>query len=230
MNVEILHRIEGAKKAVGCAVIIDVFRACTVEGYLALNGAQKVIPVADKQLAYDIKNANPDIILIGERHGVILPGFDYGNSPSQIEHVDFSGKTVVHTTSAGTQGMENAKNADEILLGSLAGANAVARYIKARGFNKVSLVCMGWEALKETEEDNLCARYIKDLVEGNDTSYISDEIEELKQTAGAKFFDPAQHEVFPERDFFLCTELNKLDFVMRINKSEDLPFVEKIRV
>ena len=54
MNVKILHRVEGARQAVGCAVIIDVFRACTVEGYLALNGAEKVIPLADKQVAYDM--------------------------------------------------------------------------------------------------------------------------------------------------------------------------------
>ena len=230
MNVEILHRVEGAKKATGCAVIIDVFRACTVEGYLALNGAQRVIPVADMQVAYDMKAADPSVVLIGERHGVILPGFDYGNSPSQIENVDFGGKTVVHTTSAGTQGMENATNADEILLGSLAGADAVARYVKARGFAHVSLVCMGWEALKETEEDNLCARYIKDLLLGASTDYIAEEIEGLKATAGAKFFDPAQHDVFPEKDFFLCTELGRFDFVMKINKTSALPFVEKIRV
>lgn len=52
-------------------------------------------------MAYKIKEQNDSYILVGERHGKILPGFDYGNSPSQIKNVDFSGKTVVHT-SAGT--------------------------------------------------------------------------------------------------------------------------------
>ena len=51
MNVKILHMIEGAKEATGIAVIIDVFRAFTVEAYLMNNGAEKLIPVGDAQIA-----------------------------------------------------------------------------------------------------------------------------------------------------------------------------------
>lgn len=47
MNIKILHMIEGAKQATGLAVIIDVFRAFTVEAYLMNNGAEKIIPVGD---------------------------------------------------------------------------------------------------------------------------------------------------------------------------------------
>lgn len=55
MNIKILQLIEGAKQATGTAVIIDVFRAFTVEAYLVNNGVQKLIPVGDKQIAYVIK-------------------------------------------------------------------------------------------------------------------------------------------------------------------------------
>lgn len=230
MNIKILHMIEGAKQATGCAVIIDVFRAFTVEAFLMKNGAEKVIPVGDKQVAYDMKEQNKNIVLVGERKGVILPGFDFGNSPSQIENVDFSHKTVVHTTSAGTQGIANAKNADEILTGSLINAGAIAKYIKSKNFEDVSLVCMGLDAVKETEEDNLCARYIKDLLEGNDTSYLDAEIESLKQTSGAKFFKQELQEIFPEPDFHLSTQVSKFDFVLKIKKGEEFDFVEKIDV
>ena len=51
MNIKI---VDNAKLATGLAVIIDVFRAFTVEPYLISNGAQKLIPVADKQIAYDL--------------------------------------------------------------------------------------------------------------------------------------------------------------------------------
>ena len=84
MNIKVLHMIEGAKAATGVTVIIDVFRAFTVEAYLMNNGAKKVIPVGDIEIAYNYKKANPEVILVGERHGKILPGFDYGNSPSQL--------------------------------------------------------------------------------------------------------------------------------------------------
>ena len=217
MNIRILHMIEGARQARGTAVIIDVFRAFTVEAYLMKNGAETIIPVGDLALAYQYKQENPDVILVGERHGKILPGFDYGNSPSQLEHADLTGKTVIHTTSAGTQGIANAKNADEILTGSLVNAKAIAAYLRAKDAAEVSLVCMGLEAVAQTEEDTLCAEYIKALLEGEEPD-ISAEIEQLKATSGAKFFDPAQQEVFPERDFHLSTQVNQFDFVLRLDR------------
>ena len=230
MNIEVLHMIEGARQAKGCVVVIDVFRAFTVEAYLVSNGAKKIIPVGEQQLAYDFKEKHNDWVLIGERHGVILPGFDYGNSPSQIENVDFRNKVVVHTTSAGTQGIANAINADEILTGSLVNAKAIAEYIKKNEFDRVSLVCMGLEGFEQTDEDNLCARYIKDLIEGRDVSYIDEEVEKLKITSGAKFFDKAQQDVFPEKDFYLSTEINKFNFILKVSKENGLDVIEKINL
>ena len=200
MNIKILHMIEGAKQATGCAVIIDVFRAFTVEAYLMHNNAKKIIPVGNKQIAYDLKDKDDSLVLIGERHGVILPGFDYGNSPSQIETIDFTNKTILHTTSAGTQGIDNAVRAKVILTGSLVNAKAIANYIKQQNFENVSLVCMGLEAISETEEDTLCAEYIKSLLLGTEID-INEKIENLKFTSGAKFFDEKQKDVFPEPDF-----------------------------
>ncbi len=220
MNIKILHMIDGAKVARGITVIIDVFRAFSVEAYFFANGAEKIIPVGNADLAYKLKEENPEMILAGERHGKILPGFDVGNSPSELMKLDVKGKTVVHTTSAGTQGIANAVNADEILGGSLVNAKATAEYIRRSGAKEVSLVCMGLEALSETEEDNLCAYYIKSLLEGTHLDMAA-EIEKLKYTSGAKFFDKAQNDVFPEADFGLCTQVDKFDFVMKLRKGED---------
>lgn len=230
MEIKILHLVEGAKNAEGCTVVIDVFRAFTVEAYLMKNNAKKLIPVGDKQLAYIYKEKDKNIVLIGERNGEILPGFDYGNSPSQIENVDFLGKTVVHTTSAGTQGIANAINAQEILTGSLVNASAIAKYIKQNKFQKVSLVCMGLDTISQTEEDNLCARYIKDLLEDNDTNYIDAEIDNLKHTSGEKFFKEELQHIFPKKDFYLSTEVDKFDFVLRLKKHPDGDYIEKIDV
>ena len=142
MDIKILHLIEGAKAAVGTTVIIDVFRAFSVEAYMLAMGADKVIPIGSSDIAYEMKKADPTIILAGERHGKIMPGFDTGNSPSQLSSIDLKGKTVVHTTSAGTQGIANAKGATEILGCGLVNARATAEYIKRSGAEQVSLVCM----------------------------------------------------------------------------------------
>ncbi len=231
MNIKILHNVEGAKEATGVAVIIDVFRAFTVEAYLMNNGAKKLIPVGDQELAYAYKKNDPNVILIGERHGKILPGFDYGNSPSQIENVRFDGKTVVHTTSAGTQGIANASKADVILTGSLVNAKAIANYILENNYQDVSLVSMGLEGLRDTDEDILCAEYIKSLLM-NSPIELTQRIEKLKETDGKKFFDPELQEIFPEPDFFLSTDVDKFDFVLRLEKDEETNenCIKKIKV
>lgn len=230
MNIKILQLLEGAKQATGLAIIIDVFRAFTVEAYLINNGVEKLIPVGDKQIAYDYKEKNKDCILIGERRGIMLEGFDYGNSPSQIEQINFSGKTVIHTTSSGTQGIANAKKAKKILTGSLVNAKAIAKYIKMQNPENVSLVCMGNGGITESREDTLCAEYIKSLVEEKYLD-LTKEIEELKYTTGKRFFDPTLQNIFPERDFYLSTELNKFNFVLKVEEDDKgLNYVKKIEV
>ncbi len=165
MKIQILQMIEGARKARGLTVVIDVFRAFSLECYLMAKHPSRLCPVGAEQTARDLKRRYPEAVLIGERHGVILPGFEYGNSPSQTEAAELEGKMMIHTTSAGTQGIVNASGATEILTGSLVNAAAIARYIKASDTEEVSLVAMGWEGKEEAPEDVLCARYIKSLLE-----------------------------------------------------------------
>lgn len=229
MNIRILHLIEGARQARGLTVIIDVFRAFSVEAYFLANGANAIIPVGDTAIAYRLKAEHPEMILAGERHGKILPGFDTGNSPTDLMNLDFSGKSVVHTTSAGTQGIANAIYADEILGGSLVNARATAEYIRRSNAKEVSLVCMGLEALAPADEDTLCANYIKSLLEGKELD-VEAEVEKLKLTTGAKFFDPTQNDVFPRNDFFMCTDVDKFDFVMRLRTENGLQYMEKHRL
>lgn len=226
MKVQIIHN---AKNATGTAVIIDVFRAFTVEPYLISNEVKKLIPVGDIQRAYDYKRNNKNCILIGERNGIKQPGFDYGNSPSQIEKVNFSGKTVIHTTSCGTKGIINAENAKEILTGSLVNANAISEYIIRKNVEEVSLVSLARLGESPAEEDELCARYIKSLLENNPLRNLNEEIEKLKLTSGSKFFSESMQDVFPKKDFYLCTEVNKFNFVLKVNSDiKDELYIERI--
>ena len=228
MKIKLLQGIEGAKKATGISVIIDVFRAFTVEAYLMNNGAKKIIPVGDIKTAYQYKKDHSQYLLIGERNGKQQVGFDYGNSPTQIASVDVEGKTIIHTTSSGTQGIVNAVNAEEILTGSLVNAKAIATYIKRKNPQEVSLVSMGLAGRKETEEDTLCANYIKSLLEDKELD-ITKEIESLKLTSGSKFFKKELQDIFPEQDFFLATQLNKFNFILKVEKGQ-IPYIRKIDI
>lgn len=227
MNIRIMQLLEGARAAKGVAVIIDVFRAFSVESYLFAHGVNKIIPVADLKIAYEYKEKNPDFLLAGERGGAMCDGFDFGNSPAQVVGKDLSGKTVVHTTSAGTQGLFGAKDAEVVLGASLVNAAATAKYIKDNGFSDVTLVCMGLAGEEETEEDNLCAEYIKSILMGEPIS-LEAGIENLKVTSGAKFFDK-ENTVFPEEDFYLCVEADKFPFALRLVTEENGErYMEKI--
>ena len=166
MEIEILQLLDGARQAKGLTVIIDVFRAFTTESMIMAYEPEKLLAVGDIQTALDYRAAHPDAVLCGERDGAIIPGFNYGNSPSQIEFANLAGKAVVHTTSAGTQGIVNATGADEILGGSLVNAKAIACYIQKKQPKHVSLVCMGLAGVCPTEEDTLCAEYIRSLLLG----------------------------------------------------------------
>jgi 2-phosphosulfolactate phosphatase len=214
MQIDILHLIEGAKQARGLAVIIDVFRAFSTACYVVLNGAREIIPVGDVDLAYELKEGNPDYILMGERKGKILPGFDHGNSPTEIQHINFSGKTVIQTTSAGTQGFANATEADELISGSFVNAEAIVAYIRKKSPEFVSLVCMGTWAVRPADEDALCAEYIAGRLQ-NKTFERNDIRAQLKKSKPARiFFDPAT-DWAPETDFDFCLDIGLCDFVLK---------------
>ena len=220
MKIKILQLLEGAKRAEGLAVIIDVFRAFTVACHVIENGAKKIITVKDVETAFRLKDENPGYILIGERNESIVPGFDFGNHPSRISDVDFTGKTVVLTTSAGTRGIVYAaKNTDEIITGSFINAGAIVRYIRERGPDVVSLVCMGYSATCQVEEDTFCAEYIKNALENRDSDFER-MVEIIKATSGRRFFDPATMEHSPPEDFYLCMQLNVFDFVLKVRRDE----------
>jgi len=229
MNVRILQLLEGAARARGLTVVIDVFRAYSLEAYLLHRGAERIIPLADAEEAYRLKAAHPEMLLAGERGGAVLPGFDFGNSPSDVEKFDFCGKTAVHTTSAGTQGVDNAINADEIITGSLCNARAVAEYIRRGNYRQVSLVCMGLGGKKPTQEDTLCAEYIKSLLEGTDID-LQNRMYELRYTSGAKFFDKEKQHIFPEADFHLCCRPDLFSFVLRAEKVGNMYRMVRINV
>ena len=220
MHIEILHLIEGATQAQGLTVIIDVFRAFSTACYVVRNGAQEIIPVGDVDLAYQLKEDNPDYVLMGERKGKILPGFDYGNSPTEIQDVDFSGKSVIQTTSAGTQGFANAKDADELISGSFVNAEAVVTYIKKRSPAKVSLVCMGTWAVRRADEDTLCAEYIADRL-NHQKPDKTDIYTRLRKSKPAQiFFDPTLTWA-PETDFDFCLNIGLCNFVLKAEKMEN---------
>ncbi len=220
MQIEILEFEEGARQAKGLTVIIDVFRAFSVECYAVDSGASRIIATGDPDEAFRLKERYPNSLLAGERNERKIAGFDFGNSPTEIIKCDLSGKTLIHTTTAGTAGLVSAVNADLIITGSLVNASAVARFIAERKPENVSLVAMGFRATVSAAEDLLCAEYIKSQLEGREGNF-DDRIAGLRYTAGQRFFNPENIDFSPPTDFFLCTMTDRFGFVLKAERRND---------
>ena len=220
MKIKHLQLIEGAKQAEGLTVIIDVFRAFSLECYLYDMGVKEIRPIGSIEDAFALSEKIPNSILVGERKGKKCEGFDYGNSPSAVDREHVGGKTVIHTTSAGTQGIVNAQNAEEIITGSLVNAKAIVSYIKSKNPATVSIVSMGTRGIRTNPEDELCAEYLISLLENREMPDIEERIASLRTNGGEHFFDPDNQEVFPEADYWMCIKKDQFPFVIRVEKDE----------
>jgi 2-phosphosulfolactate phosphatase len=180
----------------------------------------RVIATGNPENAFELKKHYSNIVLAGERQERKIEGFDFGNSPTEILLGNVAGKTVVHTTTAGTCGLDNAINCHSVVTGSFVNASVVAKYIKQTGVDHVSLVAMGYRANISAEEDLLCAEYIRSLLKGEERKFDK-AIADLKYSSGKRFFDPANISFSPPTDFFLCTMTNRFGFVLRAERRTD---------
>lgn len=229
MRVEIVDHVAGARGAQGIAVVIDVFRAFSVAPHAFACGAARVLPVGEIDEALAMRQRFPGAVLVGERHARRLPGFDAGNSPSDLLALDLRGKVVVHTTHAGTQGLVNATEAEEVLTGGFNNLTAVYRYLAERQPQQVTLVRMGHEARERCAEDDLYAESLAAML-GGAAAPSSETVRAALRDAPAaqKFFDPAC-DWAPEPDFTHCTAVDKFDFVLRLRRTAGQP-VELVKL
>lgn len=138
---------------VDIVVCIDVLRAtsaiCTAFEY----GVKKMIPVATLEEAIDYRKKG--YIVAAERKGQVVEGFELGNSPRSYLNGEYKGKTIVMTTTNGTQAIHTARKAQTVVIGSLLNLDALSEWLIAQNRN-VLLLGSGW---KETFclEDTICA-------------------------------------------------------------------------
>jgi 2-phosphosulfolactate phosphatase len=214
MKVKILEFVAGAEEATGVAVIIDVFRAFSTACYAYDSGASRLVVTDSAEKAFKLKKEYRNSVLVGEKDEMKIEGFDFGNSPTELLKADLSGKIVVQTTTAGTRGLLSALNAEIVLSGSLVNSGAIIRYLRKLNPSTISLVAMGYRGIVSSDEDLLCAEIIKSGLEGNERSY-QQQISKLSSGSGARFFNPANIDFSPPTDFFLCTMMNRFDFILR---------------
>ena len=141
-------------------VIIDVLRATSAICAAFEHGVEKIIPVAtvDEARAYKQKG-----FLVGaERNGLPVEGFDFGNSPFHYMGDHIKGKTIVLTTTNGTQAIEAAKDAYKVVIGSFLNIDSLCSWLISEN-KSVLLLCSGWKN-KFNLEDAVFAGAVTDEI------------------------------------------------------------------
>jgi 2-phosphosulfolactate phosphatase len=126
------------------AVVIDSIRATsTIVAALAAGCREVIAYRTDAEVRAEAARRPPgEVVTAGERRGVRIEGLDLNNSPSVMTPDRVGGRTLLLTTTNGTQAICDARAAETVLIAALANRRAVARRVVALGRRSV-LVAAG---------------------------------------------------------------------------------------
>jgi 2-phosphosulfolactate phosphatase len=216
MKVLIDSLLAGAERAAGNVAIIDVFRAFTTAAVALANGASRIIMVGTVEEALALRRDGTVQACLGEVRGRRPAGFDFGNSPFELLNVALGGVAMVQRTSAGTQGVAAAaRGADRLYAASLVTATSTARALGAGSPDLIMLVPMGADGAARTDEDEVCALHLRNLLEGRlgDREAVRRVI--LAGREAERFLDPARPHLHPA-DLEVALDIDRYAFAVRV--------------
>ncbi len=137
-------------------VVIDVLRATSTMVEALVNGAQGVYPAASTEEAIKLASSlgPEDTLLCGESKGLMIEGFDLGNSPREFTPDLVTDKRLIMSTTNGTRAFLMAEDADRVLACSFLNVGAVASAMGEA--EEMLIVCAGREG-RFAADDAVCA-------------------------------------------------------------------------
>ena len=134
-------------------VIVDILRATTSICAAFDNNIKEIIPVAKSEDAK--KYIGKGYLIAAERDGKKLDFADFGNSPFYFRKKEVKGKTIVYSTTNGTNAIECSKHYGTIVIGSFINLKALSDWLIKQNKNIV-ILCSGWKD-KFSLEDSVFA-------------------------------------------------------------------------
>jgi 2-phosphosulfolactate phosphatase len=216
-----------ADKACGVVVVIDVLRAFTTAAHALNAGALKIYPVADVETALSLNQNRSDTLLMGEVNGIRPEGFDFGNSPAEIRKGNLKGKSIIQRTSAGTQGICRAVNADLLVAASFVVATGTVNYLQKFEPDEISFIITGEFQGLNGDEDRACGEYIEALMTGDQpdpeeyTSRVS------TSSAGRLFLEGDSRHLL-QQDLLMSIQVDNFNFCLPVHREESLLVIKSI--
>jgi len=217
--------LDGARPE-GTVVVIDVLRAFTFEAWAFAHGVDRMLAVDDADRALHVaRDLLPGSLAAGERGGRPLEGFDMGNSPLALAGWHVAGRTIVHRTSAGTQGLARTAGAGLVLAASFVTAHATAQFLRNHRIDDVTFVVTGDSMGRDGDEDLACAELIAARAAGDDPD-PSPYLARVASSDAGRMFGPDGPEWAPAEDLALACEVDRFDFALVAEPAEGLDAVE----
>lgn len=215
-----LNRLSAAPEPRGAVVVIDVLRSFSTAAWAIARGAESLYPVATAGEGFALQQRLADALLVGAvGGGAPIPGYHYGNSPSQMQTADLAGRVLIHCTAAGVQGLRRFQAAPLLFGASLLTARATAAAIRRSGVPSVTLVITGEWTDRDGDEDVACADYLELLLQGGEPDpapYVA----RVRDSDFGVRFAAGTHPHLPIADLELCAEADRFDFALQARPSE----------
>ena len=221
MEIRLGSLLMGAHEAEGIVVIVDVFRAFTTASIAFSRGADRILLVAQVEEALDLRGRGLGDLCMGEVGGMRPPDFDFGNSPFELSQADVRGKTLIQSTRAGTVGVAAARKADQIYVASLVIAEATVKAVARSSPDVVSIVAMGSEGKMRADEDEQCALYMRNLLQGRKPDRDAVRTLILTGAETQKYGDPVLPHFHPE-DVDLALQIDSIHFAIKVTRERGL--------
>ena len=140
-------------------VVIDVIRATSTICQALATGYERVLCAAEVEDARAL--GSPEVTLGGERLGVLIEGFDLGNSPR--EYLTVRTPTLAMSTTNGTRAIVTAaERCERVLIASLLNLAAVTEAARAHG-DDVAIFCAGVKGAFALDDSYVAGRIAERL-------------------------------------------------------------------
>jgi 2-phosphosulfolactate phosphatase len=210
--VDIIHStgIDGARRARGIAVVIDVIRSFSVSAYALAGGARECRLVKTTAEARALAAMIPGALLSAEENTLPVPGIAISNSPTQITEADLKDRVLVQRSSAGTQVAAAVAPGIDIFAGSLVVARATVQACLLRRPSHLTLV-----ASADHPEDHACARYMEAIISGEEPD-VDQLLQPLRDSERYARAMSGTWPGFPPTDLVLSLMPDRFNFAMPV--------------
>ncbi|HYM96591.1 MAG TPA: 2-phosphosulfolactate phosphatase [Candidatus Sulfotelmatobacter sp.] len=212
-TLQILHAtgIDGARRAHGTVVVIDVLRSFTVSAFALAGGARECRLVPTTTAARALAASTPGAVLCAEEDALPIEGIAISNSPTQIRATELKDRVLVQRSSAGTP-VVAAVDSEDIFAASLVVAHATVQACLSRNPETITLI-----ASADFPEDHACAAYMEGIVRG-DIPDLEALLRPLRDSDRYRRVMSGTWPGFPASDLELALAPDRFDFAMPVTR------------